>query len=516
MLGVGGIPEDVVDLMAVGVWIARAPSGELVFANQVFREIMGMDARNDVAAGGYAAPYGIHNLAGEPYPEGQLPFARALRERAIVKMEDIVIHRPDDTRVNIRATGRPWFNEAGEVELVVVSFEDITAEIDARHARLLSEERLRQGQRLEALGTLAAGIAHDFNNVLASINMIAAEMRLRDPHASNVADLRQIEAAVDSAAQLTRALLAFGRAGSGRVVRFDLASTIRGVLELARRTFDRNVEVDVDIRSSGILKGDPGQIDQLCLNLIVNARDAMPEGGTMRIEVDALDLASPPIPLTPGRHLVLTVSDTGPGIPPELRHRIFEPYFTTKGGSDRPGTGLGLATVYAVAQGFGGMVELADAEPHGAVFKVTLPLQNLSRPDVPIVRPTDVREGRATVLVVDDEELVRRATRRSLERLGYTVLEARDGMEALETFAAEQARIDVVLLDAVMPRLDGPRAMSHMRRLAPELPIIVTSGRIGPEEERSMIDAGATALLAKPYTVAQLSDAIAAVTERRA
>lgn len=513
MLEGGGIPKDVVDLMAVGIWIARAPGGELVFANEVFREIMGTNALGDVKAGGYTAPYGTFNTAGEPYPEDRMPFARAVRERKIVRVDDIVIHRSDRTRVNIRATARPWFDENDQVELVVVSFEDITSEVEARRGQATSEERMRQSGRLEALGTLAAGVAHDFNNVLASISTISSEMRLRNPGAPFVPDLLQIEAAVASAAQLTRALLAFGRVGSGHVTRFDFATTVRSVLDLVKRTFDRSVEVVVDERGSAILEGDRAQIEQMCLNLVVNARDAMPEGGVLRVEVAAVDLTSPPIPLSPGRHVTLTVSDTGAGIPREVRHRIFEPYFTTKAGLDRPGTGLGLATVYSTAQTFGGLIELDDATPHGAIFRVTLPLQAKTRGDRPASAAPG--SGKATVLVVDDEALVRQATRRSLELLGYAVLEAADGLEALDVFEAQRAHVDVVLLDAVMPRLSGQRAMARLREVAPDLPIVVTSGRLGDDDAEGVMTGGATALLLKPFTVGQLAEAISTVLQDR-
>ncbi|NUO50000.1 MAG: response regulator [Polyangiaceae bacterium] len=511
MLEGGGIPKDVIDLMAVGVWIARAPGGELVFANEVFREIMGMGALDDQKAGGYAAPYGIFNLAGEPYPETELPFARAVRQKKIVRVDDLVIHRADRTRVNVRATARPWLDAAGEVELVVISFEDITPEVEARAARGASEERMRQTGRLEALGTLAAGVAHDFNNVLTTIGSIASQMRMRDPQASQVADLLQIEAAVMTAAQLTRALLAFGRVGSGNITRFDFASTVRGVLGLVRRTFEHELDVVIEQRGSAMLEGDRAQIEQMCLNLIVNARDAMPDGGTMRLEVDSVDLESPPIPLCAGRHVVLTVSDTGKGIPRELRHRIFEPYFTTKTGLDRPGTGLGLATVYSVAQAFGGLVELDDAVPHGAIFRVTLPVNTKVRAD----RPAAVPATKGTILVVDDEALVRQVTRRSLEQMGYAVLEAGDGLEALDVFAAERSKIDLVLLDAVMPRLSGQRAMARLRELAPDLPIVVSSGRLGADDAEGVMIGGATAVLFKPFTASQLAEAIASVLKGR-
>jgi len=425
-----------------------------------------------------------------------------------------VIARTDGSRVNVRATARPWFDASGEVGLVVISFEDITAEVQARVARATSEERLRQGQRLESLGQLASGVAHDFNNILASINMIAADIRMRDPESPHVEQLRQIETAVGSAAQLTAALLAFGRAGAGRVTRFDFASTVRSVLDLTRRTFNRSIDVAVDMSGSGLLRGDPTQIEQLTLNLLINARDAMPSGGRLSVRVEVADLEAPPIPLAPGKHVILTISDTGPGIPRDIRQRVFEPYFTTKQDLERPGTGLGLATVYGVTQAYGGHVEIDDAEPQGAVFRVTLPVWRNSTSQ-PAYRPPRPLNKQVTVLVVDDEQLVRDATRRSLERLGYSVIEAKDGQEAVERYLADRGSVDVVLLDAVMPRLNGHEALARLREVAPDLPIILTSGHLGPSDEEAALGAGASSLLVKPYTVAQLSDAVTLVTSTR-
>ncbi len=506
----GALLAELIDLLPVGVWIARAPNGEFVFANRVFREIMGTEARDDVVAGEYAAPYGIQNAAGEPYPEQDMPFVRALRAGAIVTVDDIVIARTDGRRVNIRATARPWTDPGSAATYIIITFEDITAEVAARRAQAAGEQRMREGQRLESLGTLATGIAHDFNNVLASISMIATQARVRAPAGADAADFGQIEAAVESAAQLTRALLAFGRARPGRSVPLDFATTVQGVVALARRTFEPNTVVSVEVRGSAIVTGDPGQLEQLCLNLIINAREAMPQGGEIRVVTDMLVLASPPAPLSPGRHVVLTVSDAGPGIPAELRAKIFEPYFTTKTGAERQGTGLGLATVRAVAQGLGGTVEVEDAHPTGTVFRVTLPVSASHAAAATDTQAPPVVPGTGTVLLVEDMDTVRRATRRALELVGYEVLEARDGTEAIEKFAAHGPVIRAVLMDAVLPRMSGGEATAELRRRAPSLPIIVTSGRVERGDVATVLASGATAFLPKPFTTAELSEAIAA------
>ncbi|KAB2883221.1 MAG: PAS domain-containing protein, partial [Kofleriaceae bacterium] len=270
----------VIDQLPLGVWIARAPGGELLFANQVFREILGIEARGDVAVGGYSEPYGIMGLDGKPYPEARMPFVRALEARATVTVEDIVIHRHDGRRVNIRATARPIF-DGDVITHIVIAFADYTAEREACARQREAEERARQDERLQAIGTLAAGVAHDFNNVLAQIRILASMLRVREQDASRVEDLVRIEQATDSAAALTRSLLAFGRHPAGNVVRFDLDAVVAGVVDLVRRTFERHITIEHRREPGAFVAGDQNQLEQVILNLAVNARDAMANGGTL-------------------------------------------------------------------------------------------------------------------------------------------------------------------------------------------------------------------------------------------
>jgi two-component system cell cycle sensor histidine kinase/response regulator CckA len=493
---------NVIDDLPLGVWIARAPAGEFVLANRMFREIMGMEARPDVVAGGYAAPYGICTRDGEPYPEHLMPFARAVRARATTTVDDIVIHRSDGGRVNIRATARPVMTDAGVITHVVIAFADITAEVAAEKAGKDAEERLRAAQRLEALGRLAAGVAHDFNNLLASIRMLASLLALREPDASRRDDLQRIEDATESAAQLSRALLAFGRHGGARV-QLDLVPLVAGVVDLVRRTFDRNIAIDLaqDARAAPV-DGDRGQLEQLLMNLLVNARDAMPAGGRIGVRVGASE-----------REVVIEVSDTGPGIPSALKPRIFEPYFTTKRGPEGPGTGLGLATVYGVVQAHGGTIEVLDAEPRGARFRVVLP-RAARRAETPGTKEsTGLRRREGTVLLVDDDVDVRSAMARALTELGYTVIEAGDGIEALEIARRDHPRLTAVLLDTVMPRMGGRETFAELRALAPDLPVLMTTGRAAPDEVAELIALGVDGFLPKPFDVAALSRALGVILD---
>jgi signal transduction histidine kinase/ActR/RegA family two-component response regulator len=494
----------VIDQLPLGVWIARAPGGELLFANQVFREIMGIDARPDVAVGGYSAPYGICGLDGRPYPEASMPFVRALQQRATVTVDDIVIHRHDGRRVNIRATARPLLRD-GEVTHVVIAFADITAELEARARQRHDEERTRHDERLQAIGTLAAGVAHDFNNILAQIRVLASMLRLRDPDGDRVEDLRRIEHATDSAASLTHSLLEFGRHPAGRTSRFDLGEIVAGVVELVRRTFDRHITIEHEPGGGVMVAGDANQIEQVVMNLAVNARDAMPDGGRLRVAVRTLDEGAPP-PLPPRRYAVVEVTDTGGGVPGELRGRIFEPYFTTKRGAEARGTGLGLASAYGVVQAHGGLIDVGDAEPQGARFRVYLPAVDPG-PE-PTVRRPELARGRGQILLVDDEDALRRAVRRLLEHMGYAVIEATDGVAGVETFRARRGELAAVLLDHVMPGMNGRDAFRVMRDIDASVPVIMASGRLDEAIEAELLQLGIHAVMHKPFDAEALSQVL--------
>ncbi len=506
MSGSDDLLAGIIDQLPLGVWVARAPGGELLFANRMFREIMGTEALTDVAVGGFSEPYGIFGLDGLPYPEARLPFARALQDRSTVTVDDIVIHRRDGRHVNIRATARPLF-DGDTVTHVVIAFADVTAEVEAGARQRLAEDRARQYERLQAVGTLAAGVAHDFNNILAQIRVLASLLRLRESDPARVEDLTRIESATDSAAGLSRSLLAFGRHPAGQVTRVDLSELVGGVVDLVRRTFDRHIAIELDASPGAMVAGDRNQLEQVIMNLAVNARDAMTGGGRLRFAVWTSD-GPAPAPLAPGRHVVLEVTDSGAGVPPELRPRVFEPYFSTKQGREARGTGLGLATVYGVIQAHGGAIEVGDGTPVGARFTVYLPADHLADaprpPRAPLVR------GRGRVLLVDDEAPLRRTLRRALEHLGYTIIEAADGAAAVEAFRANRDDLAAVVLDQVMPVMSGGDAYRVMRVIDPSIPVILTSGWLEESVEKELRSLGIDRVMSKPFDIEELSQALRA------
>jgi signal transduction histidine kinase len=359
----------IADDLPFGIWVASVPEGDFVWSNRTFAEIMGMGPRDDVAVGEYAKPYGIHDLEGNLYPEEKMPFVRALKARAPVVVEDIVIHRPDGGRANIRALARPMRRSDGEVGWIVITFTDITREVSAEMASAQSEARLRRAQRMEAIASLTGGVVHDFNNLLASIKMLTGALRKNIDDDLKREQLDRIEYATQSAMDLTASLLGFARRGPRQPALVSLNAIALAVSELLKQTVDKRIrlEVALDARPGEVI-GDPARLEQLLLNLALNARDAMPSGGAMSIrtsqEADAV---------------VLEVSDSGPGIPAELREKIFEPWFSTKQESATSGTGLGLSVVREVAKEMSGRVEVLDGTPSGTRMRVTLPAARSGR-----------------------------------------------------------------------------------------------------------------------------------------
>jgi signal transduction histidine kinase/CheY-like chemotaxis protein len=393
-----------------------------------------------------------------------------------------------------------------------------TADLVRAHAdQRRAEEALRQSQKLEAVGRLAGGVAHDFNNLLAGI-LGYAELILQEAPPGSLAEegARTIEGAARRAAELTRQLLAFARMGKQLEVPVDLHQVIGEVARLLERTLDKRIAVVLELAARRpFVRGDPTQLQQVILNLAVNARDAMPEGGTLTIatavaelgEAEARELTGGP----GGPALRLTVQDTGVGIPAPVRDRIFEPFFTTK--PEGRGTGLGLATVYGVVRNHGGGVRVESEEGRGARFLVFLPLE--AEGPAPEPKRAAAPRGVGRVLVVDDEEVVRRVAGRLLASLGYEPVLAAGPQEAIDWLRGHPGGADAVLLDLVMPGLDGRACFERLRQLEPALPVVISSGFAQDGRAQALLDLGAEEFVQKPYRAAELGQAVARALGRR-
>jgi signal transduction histidine kinase/CheY-like chemotaxis protein len=439
-----------------------------------------------------------------------MPFVRALAEKTVVVVDDLTIRRPDGTCVDVRAFARPVADVTGAITHVVIAFFDITREAVAERARAESDKRLHRAQRLEAVGTLAGGIAHDFNNLIFGIKLVAGDLAATETDPKRLSSFELIDDITERSAVLTRSLLGFARRGKHRALPVALDDVIEAMRELLVRTLlGLDVSFELGARDRGTVIGDRAQLEQVVMNLVVNARDALRrDSGECRVVVRTR---------TEGKEVVLEVADNGLGIPVADRDRVFEPYYTTKTQGSERGTGLGLATVYGIVEGHRGSIEVdIGLAGRGTTMRVRLPAAAQAAPRT-VVAPASPRlePGRGLVLVVDDDAIVRRALAATLQGMGYATIEAGGGAEAVEVYRQRRAEIRVVLLDMIMPGMTGPAAFSALREVDPGAVVLLMSGHTSNEEAQALLDRGARGFVAKPYSIDELSRTLAAIMPMR-
>lgn len=371
---------------------------------------------------------------------------------------------------------------------------------DITDHRLL-EQQLRQSTKMEAVGRLAGGVAHDFNNLLTVITgfteLARMQLRQEDPL---LHDLDEIRRACERAANLTRQLLTFSRRHVQRLAVVDVNETLREMDRMLRRIIGEDIELVLRPLEEPVrTEVDPGHLEQIVVNLVVNARDAMPTGGKLLLSTQLVDLDDPYVRhhygVSPGRYVVLEVTDTGCGMDEATRQHIFEPFFTTKGPA---GSGLGLATVFGIVEGLGGHLGVYSEPDHGTTMKVYLPA--VDKPISVQVRSQPPRRGSETVLLVEDDPSVRAVARLALRQYGYRIVEAGNGMEAISLCEHYQGSIDLVLTDVIMPNLSGPAMMECLVRARPELRVLYMSGYPDEALERHGLSLEEIFYLEKPFT----------------
>lgn len=366
------------------------------------------------------------------------------------------------------------------------------------------EAQFMRAQRMESIGTLAGGIAHDLNNVLTPILLSVSLLQHRPYPEDDKRLFEMIESNAKRGANMVRQVLSFARGVEGQRIPVDVAQTLREVVTLIRDTFEKNIRISVhNPETLWPISGDPTQVHQLVMNLVVNARDAMTYGGHLELSADNVDLDDQYVSMNPqarvGRYARITVSDTGNGIPAPIRDRIFEPFFTTK--DVGKGTGLGLSTVQAIVKSHGGFVTLYSEEGRGSTFRVYLPALEEAGQNPEVSPSTRLPRGEGQlVLVIDDEDSVRTITKQTLEAYGYRALLAEDGADALATYAQRGHEIDVVLTDMMMPIMDGYATIQALYRINPRVKIIAASGLAANGMVAKAATAGVRHFLQKPYT----------------
>jgi two-component system cell cycle sensor histidine kinase/response regulator CckA len=495
--GAGGTSlNGLLDILPLGLALADR-DGRFVYLNGAFRRAAGLSQK--------ASPAWPSDLVVD---EDKAPVADAVRRfaRGPSMSGDIAVRlkaRPEEP-VALTVAGARGLGEAA----VLLSLKD-----NSEEDRL--KRQIAQATKMQAVGQLAGGVAHDFNNILTAILGYCDLMLMRHaPGDSDYDDIQQIRSNSNRAASLTRQLLAFSRQQTLRPQVLQLPDIIAEVSTLLKRLLGETVKLQVKHgRSLGAVRADPGQLEQVIVNLAVNARDAIlakdaTGGGTLTLQTYSVPadevrrMGSEILPI--GDYTALRVSDTGTGIPQHLLPKIFEPFFTTK--EVGKGTGLGLSTVYGIVKQSNGFIFAESTEGTGTSFVLYFPVH---RAEVPVPRKAKEKAGElwgtGTILLVEDETMVRAVAERALVRQGYTVLTAENGEAALEILAREPG-IDLMISDVVMPTMDGPTAAREARRTHPDLPILFISG-YAEEQLRQSIDLDRVAFLAKPFSVQKLAEA---------
>ena len=484
--------------LAEGV-VACDATGKLTFFNKTARDWHGTDI-TQVLRETWTESFNLHEVDGAtPLPKAKFPLVRAMAGERVRNAEMVIALKGHAPR-HVVASGDCLLNASGRMVGAVVVMHDITERRNAERHHL-------RAQRLESIGTLSGGIAHDLNNALAPILMGIELLKLRYPDSQSF--LTTMENSAKRGAGMIKQLLTFAKGVDGQRVTLHASRLIAEIESIIKQTFPKNIDLTIALGENlSPILGDDTQIHQVLLNLCVNARDAMPDGGQLTINVDnhVIDkLYASSVPdLKPGKHLRIQVKDTGTGIPPEIIERIFDPFFSTKP-ADR-GTGLGLSTVIGILRSHAGCVQVYSTPGEGTLFSVYLPVaEQVSTISLSPFAPNNDFAGRGrTILVVEDEAGVREIAEAVLTSLDFKVVTAHDGEDALVRLAAEHQNLSLIITDLHMPRMDGVNFVRKVRELLPELPIIVSSGRMEKADSAALALLGVRTLLHKPFTQGDL------------
>jgi two-component system, cell cycle sensor histidine kinase and response regulator CckA len=416
--------------------------------------------------------------------------------------------RRDGSEITVESRWTLVRDEQGHPKSILIINTDVTE-------KKRIESQFLRAQRMESIGTLAGGIAHDLNNVLSPILMAIDMLQLRVTDENSKKWFEVLRANAERGGSMVRQVLSFARGVEGERVALQPKHLIKEIVKILRETLPKSIEINFQLPNElWVISADATQMHQVLMNLCVNARDAMPEGGSIAIKAENVfvdeNYARMHIEAKPGRFVVITVSDTGPGMAVEVQSRIFEPFFTTK--EMTKGTGLGLSTALTIVKSHGGFINVYSELHKGSQFSVYLPALDMPGTIDSAAAQTDLPLGNGElILVVDDEESIREITRGTLETFGYTVLTASDGTEALALYADKKNEIAIVLTDMVMPFMDGPATIRALQRMNPKVRIIAASGLgTGHRAGEGTLE-GVSVFLNKPYTAEKLLKTLADV-----
>ena len=501
--------------LSVGVLLMDA-RGRIVVCNPAALHLLGLEEEQLLGRTPLDPVWNIIREDGLPFDPQELPVMLSIREGQPVHGVVMGVGRPRTAdRVWLLVDAVPQFDSEGRVREVVCSFGDVTDRKEAETALLASQDQLRQALKMEAVGRLAGGVAHDFNNLLTAIlgyaDLMISRMRDDDPRRHEAEEIRR---AAQRAGSLTRQLLAFSRKEMLAPRVLDLPVLVEQLHPMLRRLIGEHIQLTVVTDpSTPALRADAAQVEQVVMNLALNARDAMPEGGVLRIMTGAVTLDAAEAGrwgLPAGRYARLSVADTGLGMSEETRLQIFEPFFTTK--AHGKGTGLGLSTVYGIVRRSGGGIRVESAPNRGSTFVVLFPATREGEEGVGIAAVRLRARGNESVLLVEDEDQVRRLAHEILSEAGYRVLATSDPESALRILAAHDQNVDLLVTDVVLPGMNGRQLSDRARAVRPLLRTLYVSGYL---DDRLLVTGpeGPPAFLQKPFPPEALLECIREVLD---
>jgi len=456
--------------------------------------------------------YTMEELTGSPFVDYFVPeeapkavdyYKRRMAGEDIIAIYETTLRHKNGSRIDIEINAGITTYMSRPADFVFIR--DIT-----QRKRL--EDQFQQAQKMEAVGTLAGGIAHDFNNLLQAIQGYSDLLLLdKNKDEPGYRDLQEIRHAGQRASELTQQLLTFSQKVESKLRPVDLNHEVAQVEKLLKRIIPKMIKIELHLADTlSTINADPSQIEQVIMNLGVNARDAMPEGGELIIETEKTTMdeeyCNTHLGATPGDYVLLTVSDTGHGMDKDILEHIFEPFYTTK--KTGKGTGLGLAMVYGIIKGHQGYITCYSEPGEGTAFKIYLPTIEQEAESEELKEEKMPVGGTETILLVDDEQSIRELGKDTLAKFGYKVIMAPDGESALELYREKKKKIDLIILDLIMPGMGGRKCLEKLLKINPQVKALIASGYSVNEPTKEALEAGARGFISKPYDLKQMLKAV--------